>query len=59
MPAISSGIVTGDVLVSYWLSFPLFLVTIPEVFERVNPFQFSFVNYISFLKRRIKWVRRY
>ena len=37
--AIISGIVTGDALVSYWLIFFLFLVTVPEVFAKVNSAQ--------------------
>ena len=37
--AIISGIVTYDALVSYWLIFFLFLVTVPEVFAKVNSAQ--------------------
>ena len=37
--AIISGIVTDDMLVSYWLIFFLFLVTVPEVFTKVNSAQ--------------------
>ena len=39
------GIVTGDVLVSYWSIFSLSSVTVPEVFAKVNsaPVSFSFV----------------
>ena len=42
-PEIASGIVTGDSAVSYWSipnSFPLSLVTIPEVLVKVNSPQF-------------------
>ena len=39
--AIDSGIVTGDALVSYWPIFSLSLVTVPEVFAKVNSSQFS------------------
>ena len=38
-PAIVSGIVTGDVSVSYWLIFSPSLVTVPEVFAKVNSTQ--------------------
>ena len=34
--AIDSGIVTGDAPVSFWLS----VVTVPEVFAKVNSAQF-------------------
>ena len=37
--AIISGIVTYDALVSYWLIFFLFLVTVPEVLAKVNSAQ--------------------
>ena len=37
--AIIYGIVTYDALVSYWLIFFLFLVTVPEVFAKVNSAQ--------------------
>ena len=37
---IDSGIVTGDVLDSYWPIFSLSLVTVPEVFAKVNSVQF-------------------
>ena len=40
-PAIDSGIVTGDLPVSYWPIFPLSLTTVPEVFAKVNSTQFS------------------
>ena len=36
----TSGIVTSDVLVSYWPIFPLSPVTVPEVFAKVNSTQF-------------------
>ena len=40
-PAIVSGNVTGNAPVSYWpVVFSLFLVTIPEVFAKVNSAQF-------------------
>ena len=42
-PAIVSGIVTGDTPVGYWLFFPLFLVTVPEVFAKVNSTQLLFL----------------
>ena len=35
-PAIVSGIVTGDAPASYWTTFSLFLVTVPEVLAKVN-----------------------
>ena len=38
-PAIVSGIVTGDVPVSYWSKS---LVTVPEVLANVNSVQFLF-----------------
>ena len=38
-PAIVSGIVTGDVPVSYWPILSLSLVTVPEVFTKVNSAQ--------------------
>ena len=45
-PAIVSGIVTGDVSVSYWpMFFPLSLATVPEVIAKVS---------FLFLKWRIK-----
>ena len=37
--AIVPGIVTGDALVSYWLILSLSLVTVPEVFGKVNSAQ--------------------
>ena len=40
-PAIVSGIVIGDALISYWLIFfPLSQITVPEVFAKVNSAQF-------------------
>ena len=39
-PAVVSGIVTGGASVSYWPIFSLFLVTVPEVFAKVNSAQF-------------------
>ena len=39
--AIVSGMVTGDVPVSYWPVFSLSLVTVPEVFAKVNSPQLS------------------
>ena len=39
-PAIVFGIVTGDVPVSYWPIFSLFLITVPEVFANVKSVQF-------------------
>ena len=39
-PAIVSGIVTGDALISYWPVFSLSPVTVPEVFANVNSVQF-------------------
>ena len=38
-PAIVSGIVTGDVSVSYWPIFFPSLATVPEVFVNVNSAQ--------------------
>ena len=38
--AIDSGIVTRDVLDSYWPIFSLSFVTVPEVFAKVNSVQF-------------------
>ena len=40
-PAIVSGIVTRDALVSYWPIFSLSLVTVPEVFMKVKSAKFS------------------
>ena len=39
-PAIVSGIVTGNPLVSYWPFFPQSLAKVPEVFPKVNPAKF-------------------
>ena len=41
LTAIVSGIVSGDAPVGYWSIFLMFLVTIPEVFAKVNSAQFS------------------
>ena len=46
-PAIVSGIVTGDAPVSYWPIFFLSLVTVPEVFARVNSAQFHLVSKVA------------
>ena len=35
-PAIVPGIITGETLISYWPIFPVFIVTVPEVFAKVN-----------------------
>ena len=43
-PAIVSGIVTGDALVSYWPIFSLSLVTVPGAFAKVNSDQFPSVR---------------
>ena len=40
-PAVFLLITTGDALVSYWPMFFLSLVTVPEVFAKVNSTQFS------------------
>ena len=37
-----SGIITRDAPVSYWPVFPLFLVTLLEVFAKVSSTQFPF-----------------
>ena len=39
-PAIVSGILTSDASFCYWPIFPLPLVTVPEVFAKVNSVQF-------------------
>ena len=39
-PAIVSGIVIGDALVSYWLVFLPFPVTVPDFFAKNNSTQF-------------------
>ena len=39
-PAIASGIVTGDAPFSYWPIFSVSIVTVPEVFAKVNSVQF-------------------
>ena len=38
-PAMVSGIVTDDAPVSYWPIFPMFLVTVPDAFAKVNSAQ--------------------
>ena len=35
-PAIASGMVTCDAPISYWTIFSFYLVTVPEVFPKVN-----------------------
>ena len=40
-PAIVSGIVTGDALVSYWSMFSRSLLTVPEFFAQASLSQFS------------------
>ena len=40
LPEIASGIVTWDVPVSYWPIFFPSLVSVSEVFTKVNPSQF-------------------
>ena len=37
---IASGIDTGDELVGYWPIFSLFLITVPDVFAKVNSAEF-------------------
>ena len=46
-PAIVSGIVTGDAPVSYWPIFLPSLVTVPEVFAKVNSTQFPLVSKLA------------
>ena len=41
LPAIVSGIATGDAPVSCWQFFSLSLVTVPEVFMKVKSAKFS------------------
>ena len=41
LPAVASGIVTGDAPVSYWPIFSLSLVTLREVFAKVSSAQSS------------------
>ena len=43
-PAIVCGIPTADAPVSYWSIFPLSLVTVPDVFAKVNSDQFPSVR---------------
>jgi len=40
-PASVSGIVTEDAPVSYWPIFSLSLITVPEVFAKVNSTQYN------------------
>ena len=40
-PAIVSGIVTGDALVSYWSMFSISPVAVPEVSAKASSSQFS------------------
>ena len=47
LPAIILSTVTGDALVSYWPIFFLSLVTIPEVFAKVNSAQFPLVSKVA------------
>ena len=44
LPAIVSGIVTGDAPVSYWPIFFLSLGTVPEVFANVAPNLYPFIT---------------
>ena len=48
-PAIVSGIVTGEVPVNYWSFFPCpySLVTVPQVFAKVNSNQFRLVSEVA------------
>ena len=46
-PAVVSGIVIGDALVSYWPIFSPSLVTVPEVFANVNSAQFLLVSKVA------------
>ena len=39
-PAVVSGMVTRETLLSYWSIFSLSLATVPEVFANVNSVQF-------------------
>ena len=41
-PAIVCGIVTGESPVSYWPILSLFLVTVPEIFAKVNSTQLPY-----------------
>ena len=43
-PAIVSGIVTWDALISYWPIFSLSLVTVSVVFAKANSSQFPLVS---------------
>ena len=49
-PANVSGIVTRDALVSYWPDFPVSMVTVPEVFAKVNLAQISFSSKAQHVK---------
>ena len=40
-PAVISGIGTGDAPVSYWPIVSLSLITVPEVFAKVNSTQYN------------------
>ena len=46
-PAIVSGIVTWDPLISYWPIFSLSLVTVPEVFAKANSPQFPLLSKVA------------
>ena len=47
-PAVISGIVTGDAPVSYWPIFsPVPIVTVPEVFAKVNSVQFVSPSFLK------------
>ena len=56
---IDSGIVTGDMLDSYWPIFSLSLVTVPEVFAKVNSVQFPWRllsgEYVIFIHFNLAW----
>ena len=47
LPAIVSGIITGHEPVSYWLIFSLSLVTIPEVFAKLDSSQFPIFSFLT------------
>ena len=47
-PAVVCGIVTGDSLVSDWpILFSLSVVTVPQVFAKVNSVQFVSLSFLS------------
>ena len=46
-PAIVSGIVTWDALISYWPIFSLSLISVPEVFAKTNSSQFPLVSKVA------------